>query len=135
MFQKFSGHLFYRTTTVAAFKVSFSIRKEFKKKKVSEEIAITLISLVLVQIQEPASRLIITKEHLSFLQNLLNFIIEKYENLSVCVDERSLCGLSITRVIKIYQCHEIKKVMTFLLPMEKCRMYFYQGVIFTAEVS
>ena len=39
------------------------------------------------------------REHLSFLQN---FIITKYlkqevdDDLSVCVDERSLCGLSIT---------------------------------------
>ena len=39
------------------------------------------------------------QEHLSFLQN---FIITKYlkqkanEDLSVCVDEHSLCGLSIT---------------------------------------
>ena len=53
------------------------------------------------------------QEHLSFLQNLLNFIITKYlkqevdDDLSVCVDERSPCGLSITRDIKIYQCHVI----------------------------
>ena len=52
------------------------------------------------------------QEHLSFLQNS---IITKYlkqevnENLSVCVDERSLCGLSITGDIKIYQCHVIKR--------------------------
>ena len=51
------------------------------------------------------------QEHLSFLQN---FIITKYlkeevdDNLSVCMDECTLCGLSITRDIKIYQCHVIK---------------------------
>ena len=51
------------------------------------------------------------QEHLSFLQN---FIITKYlkqevdDELSVCVDERSPCGLSITRDIKIYQCRVIK---------------------------
>ena len=51
------------------------------------------------------------QEHLPFLQN---FIITKYlkqevdDDLSVCVDERSPCGLSITRDIKIYQCHVIK---------------------------
>ena len=51
------------------------------------------------------------QEYLSFLQN---FIITKYlkqevdDELSVCVDERSPCGLSITRDIKIYQCHVIK---------------------------
>ena len=42
------------------------------------------------------------QEHLSLLQNLLNFIITKYMkqeingNLSICVDERSPCGHSIT---------------------------------------
>ena len=55
------------------------------------------------------------QEHLSFLQNLLNFIITKYlkqevdDDLSVCVDERSPCGLSITGDIKIYQYCMIKR--------------------------
>ena len=55
------------------------------------------------------------REHFSFLQNLLNFIITKYlkqevdDDLSVCVDEHSPCGLSITGDIKIYQCHVIKR--------------------------
>ena len=55
------------------------------------------------------------QEHLSFLQNLLNFIITKYlkqevdDDLSLCVVERSPCGLSITGDIKIYQCHVIKR--------------------------
>ena len=55
------------------------------------------------------------REHLSFLQNLLNFIITKYlkqevdDDLSVCMDERSPCGLSITGDIKIYQCHVMKR--------------------------
>ena len=77
---------------MAAFELGFSIRKEFWKKKVSGEIALALISLVLVEIQEPASRSN-TAEHLSFLQNLLNFIIKKYlkqeadNDLSICVDE------------------------------------------------
>ena len=41
-------------------------------------------------------------EHLSFLQNLLNFIITKHlkqevdDDLIVCVDERNPCGLAIT---------------------------------------
>ena len=52
------------------------------------------------------------QEHLSFLQN---FIITKYlkqevdDDLSVCLDERSSSGLSITGDIKIYQCHVIKR--------------------------
>ena len=55
------------------------------------------------------------QEHLSFLQNLLNFIITKYlkqevdDDLSLCVVERSPCGLSITGGIKIYQCHVMKR--------------------------
>ena len=55
------------------------------------------------------------QEHLSFLQNLLNFIITKYlkkefdDDLSVGVDERSPYGLSVTGDIKIYQCHVIKR--------------------------
>ena len=55
------------------------------------------------------------REHLSFLQNLLNFIITKYlkkefdDDLTVGVDERSPCGLSVTGDIKIYQCHVIKR--------------------------
>ena len=54
----------------------------------------------------------LSREHLPFLQN---FIITKYlkqevdDDLSVCVDERSPCGLSITGDIKIYQCHVIKR--------------------------
>ena len=52
------------------------------------------------------------QEHLPFLQN---FIITKYlkqqvdDDLSVCVDEHSPCDPSITRDIKIYQCHMIKR--------------------------
>ena len=52
------------------------------------------------------------REHLSFLQS---FFITKYlkeevdDDLSICVDEHSSCGLSITGDIKIYQCHVIKR--------------------------
>ena len=55
------------------------------------------------------------REHLSFLQNLLNFMITKYfkqeveEDLSVSVDERSPCGLSITGDIRTYQGYVIKR--------------------------
>ena len=55
------------------------------------------------------------QEHLSFLQNFLNFVITKYlkqevnDDLSLCVVERSPCGLSITGHIKIYQCHMMKR--------------------------
>ena len=73
------------------------------------------------------------QEHLSFLQS---FIITKYlkqvdDDLSLCVDEHSPCGLSITGDNKIYQCHVIK-VMTLLPPIEKCPIFFYHGVAFAA---
>ena len=98
IFHKFYEQPFFRTIPVDV---------EFSKKKVSGEIAFDLISLFHVQIQEPTSRST-TQEHLSFLQNLLNFIITNYlkqevdDDLSACVDERSTCGLSITGDIKIY---------------------------------
>ena len=55
------------------------------------------------------------QQHLSFLQSLLNFIITKYlkqevdDDLSICMDERSPCGLSIIGDIKICQCNVIKR--------------------------
>ena len=84
------------------------------QKKVSRDIAFDFISLLDVQIQEPTSlqEVQLLREHLSFLQN---FIITKYlkqkvdDNRSICVDERSPCGLSITADIKIYQRHVIKR--------------------------
>ena len=54
------------------------------------------------------------QEYLSFLQNLMNFIITRYlkqevdDDLSICVDECNPCGLSMTGDIKIYQCLVIK---------------------------
>ena len=41
---------------MTAAELSFSIRKEFSKKKVSGEFALALISLIHVQIQLPAKR-------------------------------------------------------------------------------
>ena len=54
-------------------------------------------------------------EHLSILQNLLNFSITKYFkqdvnfDLNLCMVEHSHCGLSITGDLKIYQCHLMKR--------------------------
>ena len=61
--------------------------------------------------KSPRSRSPITRAFVSFAK----FIIENYlkqevdDDLSVCVDERSPCGLSITGNIKIYQCHVTKR--------------------------
>ena len=88
----------------------FKYQKKFLTKKVSGKIAFYLISLFhkyksLQEVQPP-------RQHLSFSQN---FIITKYVkqdvdgDLSVWVDKRSPCGLSMTQDIKIYQYHVIKK--------------------------
>ena len=58
--------------------------------------------------------------HLPFLQN---FIITKYlkqvdDDLSICMNERSPCGLSITGDIDLSLSRD-QKVMTLLPPMEK----------------
>ena len=59
------------------------------------------------------------QEHLSFLQKFLNFIITKYlkqevdDNLSLCVVERSPCGLSNWRY-KDLQMSRDEKVMMLL---------------------
>ena len=112
-FKRF-GKLFYRKTLLAAFELGFIIRKEFKKRKLAKRlIAFALIGLLHVQIQEPASRSATTREF--FCHILLNFINTKYlkpevnDDLSICVDEGTPCGLSVTRDIKIYQCCVIKR--------------------------
>ena len=88
----------------------FKYHKEFLTKKVSGKIVFDLISLFhkyksLEEVQLP-------RKNLPFLQN---FFITKYlkqevnDELSICVDEHSPCGLSMTGDIKIYQYHVIKK--------------------------
>ena len=53
--------------------------------------------------------------------------------LSICMDERNPCGLSITGDIDLSKSHD-QKVMMLLPPMEKCPMDFYQGVVFTVQI-
>ena len=95
---------------MSAFKVSFSIRKEFKKKKINREIGFALICLFHVQGQEPKRSSSTTRACF-----LANFIITKYltqevdDDLCLCVDEPSSCGLSITGDKSIHHCHVIKK--------------------------
>ena len=73
----FRDRFFYRTTPDAAFEISFSIRKNEEKKKLSGEITFALIRLFYVQIQGPANRSTTTKAFV-FFQNLMNFTITKY---------------------------------------------------------
>ena len=86
------------------------MRKNLKNRKLVERLP--LISLACFMYKYKSLQEVqLPQEHLFFLQN---FIITKYlkqeidHDLSVCVDERSLCGLSITGDIKIYQCLVIK---------------------------
>ena len=71
------------------------------------------MSLFHVQIYKSLQAGQLPQGDLTFLQNLLNFIITKYlkqeinEELSVCVDERSPCGLSKTSLEpfeRVYLC-------------------------------
>ena len=70
-----------------------------------------------LQIQEPASRSTPKRPFVILANFFLNFIISKYlkqkANLSICVDERSPCGLS-TGDIKIYQSQMIKSYCYYL---------------------
>ena len=72
--------------------------------------------------------------HLTFLQNLLNVIITKYlkqeidDNLSVCMDECSPCGLSNWKYTNLSMSHDQKLtllpgfyVSTFLQPVNGCK--------------
>ena len=76
--------------------------------------AFELISLVYVQIQGPKSMSTTTTAFV-FLAKFLEFCYHKTfetkvdDDLSPCMVERSLCGLSITGDIKIYQCHVIER--------------------------
>ena len=72
----FRNSFFYRTTPVAAFELCFSIRKEFKKKKVSGDIAFGLISLFHVQIHESTGRSATTTEFV-FLTKFAEFYYHK----------------------------------------------------------
>ena len=89
----------------------FHYQKEFVKKKVSVQIAFDVISLFHVHVQEPTGRSTTTRAFV--FPAKFYFIITKYlkqevdDDLSVCVNKRSPCGLSITRDIKIYQYHVI----------------------------
>ena len=91
---------------MAALELCFSIIKEFFKKKVIGKMAFELISLFHVQIQEPTSRSTTTA---AFVFVTIYLKQEVDDNLSICVDKHSPCGLSITGDIKIYQCHMIKR--------------------------
>ena len=78
------------------------------------------------------------REHLSLLQNLLNFFITKYlkqkvdDDLSIWVDKRSSCGLYNWRYKDLSMSHD-QKAMALQFPMEKCLISFYHRVAFIAQ--
>ena len=102
---------------MAAFELLVSVRKEIKKRKLVERLIsfalIGLFHMLHVEIPGPASRSTTARAFACDLS--LSFIVAKYlkqevdDGLSLCVDECSPCGFSVTGGIKIYQCHVIKR--------------------------
>ena len=81
---------------MAAFELSLVSEKKLKK-ELSGEIAFALISLFHVQIEDSASRSTTTRTFF-FLAKFAEFYYHKIfeqvdDDLSICVDERSPCGL------------------------------------------
>ena len=78
--------------------------------------------------------------NLSFLQSLLNFIITKFlkqkvdDNLSLCMDECSPCGLSTTVSYEDLSMSHDQKVMMLLPPTEKCPIDYHHRIAFTAQI-
>ena len=96
---------------MAAFKVSFLIRKYFFLKKVNGEIGFALISLFHVKIHQPAYRSTTARAFVFLAKFIIaDYLIQEVDgDLSICVNEHICCSLSRTGDIKIYQCHMIKK--------------------------
>ena len=78
--------------------MNYVLESEFLKKKV-EILPLNSLACFMYKYLQVCQ---LSQEHLSFLQNLLNFIITKYlkqevdDDLIVCVDEGSPCCLAIT---------------------------------------
>ena len=76
--------------------------------------AFELISMFHVQIEESKSMSTTTRAFV-FLEKFLEFYYHKRfeakvdDNVSLCMVEHSLCGLSVTGDTKIYQCHVMKR--------------------------
>ena len=80
----------------------------------------------------------LSRDHLSFLENLINCFTTKYlkrvdDDLSIWVDKRSFCGLYNSRYEDLSMSRD-QKVMALLSPMVKCPINFYHGVAFTPQI-
>ena len=103
---------------MAFLELRFSIRKQFFKKETGGT-AFALLACFIYKYQSLQADQV-PQEHLK--QEVNNI-------LTVCVDESSPCGCSVTGDINAMQ----SKDNDILPPMEKCPMVFYQGVVFTAQ--
>ena len=115
---------------VAAFELCFKYQKEFFKKKVCGEIAFDFICVryKYKSLQEGQ----LSQERLSFLQNLLNFVIKKYLKQEVD-DNLSFAWMNIDPVAYNWRYKDLstsrgQKVMTLLPPMKKYPINFYHRV-------
>ena len=114
-------------------------KKNFKRKKVSGEIAFVLITLFHVQIQEAAKRSTTTRA-VVFHAKFAEFYYHKtfgtwswWRLLNVSVDERCPLCLSITRDKRFLNATWLKGT-DVSTPTDKCLMDFNQGVVFTAQI-
>ena len=94
---------------VAAFEISFSTRKEYKKRQLMERLHLLLISLFHIQIQDPCKQVNYYESICFSYKIYYRKIFETRNRRRLCMDERSSCGLSITGDIEIYQCNVIKR--------------------------
>ena len=92
---------------MVSFELRFTIKEQFYKKLVERMPLLQLACSIYKHKSLEAGQLLKV--------SLPNFIITKYlkqevdDDLSVCVDECSPFGLSVTGDAKIYQCHMIKR--------------------------
>ena len=130
----FYGRLFYRTTPVAAFELSFSIRKEFKKKKASREIDCLCFNWLVSCTNTRTCKQVNYHESI-----YLSLIFEFYYHRTFktrsqwrvkCLPEwtQPLWSLCNWRYKNLSMSRD-QMVMMLLPIMEKCPMDFYQEVV------
>ena len=130
--KSFWNNFFHRTNTVAAFDLCFSFRKNFKKKKVSGEIAFDLISLFHVQMPTRSSTTTTAFAFpAKFYYHKIFEIRSRWWPKCLCSWMQPLCPLYNWRYKDLSKSRDLK-VMTLLPPTEKSPIVFYHGGAFTA---
>ena len=140
IFRTLYGRLVYRTTPVAAFELSFSIRKEFKKKKSSGEIDCLCINW-LVSCTNTRTCKQVNYHGRIYLSFIFEFCYHKiFKARSWWRLKRfrrwtwplwPLCNWR----YKDLSMPRDQMVMTLLPIMEKCPMDFYQEVVFVTRYT